>query len=42
MRGKLIGTVLGANMTKIKKVCDILIPVEDGHLLEEVLDYIYQ
>lgn len=42
MRGKLIGTVLGANMTKIKKVCDTLIPVQDSNQLEEVLEYIYR
>ena len=42
MRGKLIGTVLGANMTKIKKICDLLLPVEDGNKLEEVLEYIYR
>lgn len=42
IKGKLIGTVLGANMTKIKKVCDILIPVDDNNELEKVLDYIYR
>jgi len=42
MRGKLIGTVLGVNMTKIKKVCDTLIQVQDSNQLEEILEYIYR
>lgn len=42
MNGKVIGTVLGANMTKIKKVVDMLLPIENSNLLEEKLDLIYR
>jgi thioredoxin 1 len=41
MNGKVIGTVLGANMTKIKRVIDILINVDNPNVLEEKLSYIY-
>lgn len=42
MNGKAVGTILGANMKKLKTVCDELISVEDSHTLEEKLSFLYQ